>query len=52
MPSVRTIIRDAAGRDYRFSSLVLGIVRSAPFTTRIKVSPEAETRSAKGAVAP
>jgi hypothetical protein len=51
MPSVRTIIRDAAGRDYRFSSLVLGIVRSAPFTMRIKVSPEAETRSAKGAVA-
>jgi hypothetical protein len=45
MPAVRTIIRDAAGRDYRFSSLVLGIVRSAPFTMRIKVPPEGETRS-------
>jgi hypothetical protein len=39
MPSVRTIIRDAAGRDYRFSSLVLGIVKSPSFTMRIKASP-------------
>jgi len=44
MPSVRTIVRDAAGRDYRFSSLVLGIVKSAPFTMRMKVSPERETQ--------
>jgi hypothetical protein len=36
MPSVRTIIRDAASRDYRFSSLVLGIVKSPSFTMRIK----------------
>ena len=35
------IIRDTAGRDYRFSSLVLGIVKSAPFTMRMKVSPSA-----------
>jgi hypothetical protein len=35
-PVVRTIVRDAASRDYRFSSLVLGIVRSAPFQMRIK----------------
>jgi len=44
MPSVRAIIRDTSSRDYRFSSLVLGIVRSAPFTMRIKASPERETR--------
>jgi hypothetical protein len=35
-PVVRTIVRDAAGRDYRFSTLILGIVRSVPFQTRIK----------------
>ena len=44
MPSVRAIIRDAASRDYRFSSLVLGIVKSPSFTMRIKASPERETR--------
>jgi hypothetical protein len=44
MPSVRTIIREAASRDYRFSSLVLGIVKSPSFTMRIKASPERETR--------
>jgi len=31
MPAVRKIVHDAAGQDYRFSSLVLGIVNSAPF---------------------
>jgi hypothetical protein len=36
MPSVRAIVRGAAGRDYRFSSLVLGIVNSVPFQMRTK----------------
>ncbi len=31
MPIVRAIVRDAARRDYRFSSLVLGIATSVPF---------------------
>jgi hypothetical protein len=31
MPAVRRVVRDARGTDYRFSSLVLGIVRSVPF---------------------
>ena len=31
IPVVRGIARDAARNDYRFSSLVLGIVKSAPF---------------------
>ena len=31
MPAVRAIVRDAARNDYRFSSLITGIVKSAPF---------------------
>lgn len=34
MPAVRKIVRDAARDNYRFSSLVMGIVRSAPFQMR------------------
>ncbi|MEK6233731.1 MAG: DUF1585 domain-containing protein [Planctomycetales bacterium] len=32
--AVRKIIRDARDDDYRFSALILGIVRSAPFQMR------------------
>ena len=34
MPTVRQIVREAADDDYRWSSIVLGIVRSAPFQMR------------------
>jgi hypothetical protein len=34
MPVVRQIVRDTAADDYRFSSLVLAIVESRPFTMR------------------
>jgi cytochrome c553 len=34
MPAVRAIVRDASRDDYRFSSIVLGVVRSAPFQMR------------------
>ena len=34
MPTVRQIVRDAARDNYRFSSLVMGIVKSAPFQMR------------------
>jgi mono/diheme cytochrome c family protein len=34
MPAVRAIVRDAARDDYRFSTIVMGIVRSAPFQMR------------------
>ena len=34
-PTVRHIVRDAARDDYRWSSLVLGIVESTPFQQRI-----------------
>jgi cytochrome c5 len=33
-PAVRAILRDAAPQNYRFSSLVLGIVKSTPFQMR------------------
>jgi mono/diheme cytochrome c family protein len=36
MPAARAILRDAAAHDYRFSSLVLGIVQSTPFLERVK----------------
>jgi hypothetical protein len=35
-PAVRRIVREAAPQHYRFSSLVLGIVNSTPFTNRLK----------------
>jgi hypothetical protein len=36
MPAVRAIVRDAARNKYRFSALVLGIVKSTPFQMRTK----------------
>jgi hypothetical protein len=36
MPVVRSVMREAAHDRYRFSDLVLGIVRSAPFQMRVK----------------
>ena len=40
MPAVRAIIREAARDKYRFSSLVLGIVKSTPFQMRTKVEEQ------------
>ena len=36
MPGVRRVLNDASANDYRFSSLVLGIVKSVPFQMRVK----------------
>jgi hypothetical protein len=33
-PAVRRIVRDAKADDYKFSSLIVGITRSTPFTMR------------------
>jgi hypothetical protein len=33
-PAIRSIMREAAPNDYRWSSLILGIVKSAPFQMR------------------
>jgi len=42
MPTVRKIVRDAGSvagnNDYRFSSLIMGIVKSAPFEMKVKKS--------------
>ena len=45
-PTVRQIVRDAARDDYRWSSLILGIVRSAPFQQRIVRDSDQEERVA------
>jgi hypothetical protein len=31
MPTVRKIVQEARNNDFRFSSLVMGIVKSTPF---------------------
>ncbi|RPH59101.1 MAG: DUF1588 domain-containing protein, partial [Acidobacteria bacterium] len=38
-PAVRRIVRDAAAHDYRWSSLILGIVKSPPFLMRSSENP-------------
>ena len=40
MPAVRKIVRGAAAENYRFSAIVMGIVRSTPFEMRM--APETE----------
>ncbi len=39
MPVVRRIVKKAAQNDYRLSSVVMGIVESAPFQMRTKLEP-------------
>ncbi len=34
MPAVRKVVQDSRNKDYRFSSIVLGIAKSAPFQMR------------------
>jgi hypothetical protein len=34
MPAIRAIVHDAARNDYRFSSLIMGVVKSTPFQMR------------------
>ncbi|HWP85032.1 MAG TPA: DUF1592 domain-containing protein [Terriglobia bacterium] len=38
-PAVRKIVREAAPNDYRWSSMILGVVKSAPFQMRRSPSP-------------
>jgi hypothetical protein len=42
MPAVRRIVKDAAANDYRFSSIVRGIVHSVPFQMRVKPRPQGQ----------
>jgi hypothetical protein len=39
MPAVRGVMRDAAAKRYRFSDLVMGIVKSDPFQMRMNTTP-------------
>jgi hypothetical protein len=39
MPVVRKIVKKAAQNDYRLSTIVMGIVESAPFQMRTKLEP-------------
>jgi hypothetical protein len=39
LPTVRTIVRGAAADDHRWSSLILGIVKSRPFTMSTSAGP-------------
>jgi hypothetical protein len=41
MPTVRAIVHDSSASNYRFSSIVLGIVNSAAFQKRTTVAPSA-----------
>ena len=40
-PAVRAIAREAAKEDYRFSAIVTAIVKSPPFTQRLRASEDA-----------
>jgi hypothetical protein len=47
MPLVRSITKDAAQKDYRFSSLVLGIVQSPAFQMNMKAEGSAPRRAGR-----
>jgi hypothetical protein len=40
MPTVRHIVRDSARQNYKFSSLVLGVVKSPAFQMRLKAGAD------------
>jgi len=42
MPAIRAIAREASRNDYKFSSLVVGIVNSDPFQMRVKKTEETQ----------
>jgi mono/diheme cytochrome c family protein len=48
MPVARSIVRGARGNNYRFSSLVLGIVHSAPFQMRAAGDQDIHDSSSAG----
>ena len=50
MPVVRTVTREAAENDYRFSSFILGVVNSVPF--QMRVSLPGPTQSAEASSKP
>jgi hypothetical protein len=49
MPSVRAIVKEAAKSDYKLSSIVLGIVKSAPFEMKQK-GPDSDNATVTASV--
>ena len=47
MPLLRKIVRDSAPSNYRFSSLVMGIVNSEPFQMNMKINEAVAQRAAR-----
>jgi mono/diheme cytochrome c family protein len=47
MPVVRSIVRDAARNDFRFSAIVIGIVKSAPFQMKRALDQETQQVAAR-----
>jgi hypothetical protein len=48
-PEVRRIVRESAGQDYRFSSLITGVVNSTAFQKRVKVPTDIENPAVRAA---
>jgi hypothetical protein len=46
MPLVRKITHDAADDDYKFSSLIMGVIESPAFTMNVKSAPSTATTAA------
>ena len=42
MPTIRLIVRESARNNYKFSSLISGVVKSTPFQMRVKATEEAK----------
>jgi hypothetical protein len=43
MPVIRSIVRDADKNNDKFSSILMGVIKSAPFQMRVKAE-ESESR--------
>jgi hypothetical protein len=50
-PAIRKIVRDAHAADYRWSSIIAGIVSSAPFQGATGVAPSSPQRRSQGTAA-
>jgi hypothetical protein len=50
MPTIRAIVRDASRDHYRFSSIVLGIVKSPAFQMRKNADAESSVKAETGDV--
>jgi mono/diheme cytochrome c family protein len=47
MPAVREIVQDGAADNFRFSSLILGVVKSPPFQMKVKKASASATGAAE-----